>query len=522
MNDNITTLLGEDGILVATIDMPGKSMNVFSEDLMDSLDRLLDDVGSRPPIRGVVIASGKTAFLAGADLAMVRRFIERAQFDSTESLHAMCGRLGRLFRRLETIGKPVVAAINGLTLGGGLELALACHRRIASGDDSTRLGLPEIKLGLLPGAGGTQRLPRLLNGEGVSARRALELGIVDEVVSKESLLATARLQAGRLATASSPPWDCAGWRPPANPYNFDAAEVTAEIAAAAGVDDDRLECYPAYKAIIASVIGGWPLPIDDACRWEMSCFVRLIRDPVAGNMVRTLFLNRQRATRVLGRGISGRKKRVAVTGPLANTMRETLEQAGVLIDSVGAEKAGIMIVTNPLNSATGGSGVAWLRGTRSSLQAFGTESGLWVSDPTEHGRTVELCIRTAAIQVDDAALDIARWLGAVPLITRKESLLQSLESIQTAILAFEPEDALLAIALRAARLWCGDGIEDIELADTAVVVAGFVPAYTGGPFTYLRQCGFADVQARAKRASEEYGDLFNIPDGCAELAGGNL
>jgi 3-hydroxyacyl-CoA dehydrogenase/enoyl-CoA hydratase/3-hydroxybutyryl-CoA epimerase len=531
VNDNIKTVLGEDGVLIATIDMPGKSMNVFSDDLMDALECVLEDVSSSPQIRAVVIVSGKTAFLAGADLAMVRRYTERAQRDSTESLHAMCGRLGRLFRRLETIGKPFVAAINGLALGGGLELALACHQRIASNEDTTRLGLPEIKLGLLPGAGGTQRLPRLagtkaafellLSGEPVSAQRALELGIVDEVVAKDALLTIARQRALRLAEGSfQSPWDHAGWCPPENSYDFGAIEVTAAIARAVGIDDDRLTQYPAYKAIMQSVIGGWLKPMDDACRWEMDCFVRLIRDPVAGNLVRTLFLNRQRATKVLGRGMSGRNREVAVNGPVASTLAKTFELAGMaLIDPLRVGEAGLVIVTDTATSATCPSGVAWLRGTQASLADFDAESGVWVSDTTEYGRSVEVCMRSGSRHANDAALDIARWLNAVPLITRQVSFLQSLDYIQAAILQFVPGDRLLAIALQAARVWCSGGIEDTDLADVAAVLAGFAPAYTGGPFTYLRQCGFEDIHARAKRAGQMYGALFDVPDGSEELLG---
>ena len=124
--------MGGDGVLVATIDMPERSMNVFSAGLMDSLEGLLEEVGSRSDIRAVVLRSGKATFLAGADLEMVRRFTESARVDSPADLHKLCGILGRLFRRLETNGKPFVAALHGLALGGGLELALACHGRVAA------------------------------------------------------------------------------------------------------------------------------------------------------------------------------------------------------------------------------------------------------------------------------------------------------------------------------------------------------------------------------------------------------
>jgi 3-hydroxyacyl-CoA dehydrogenase/enoyl-CoA hydratase/3-hydroxybutyryl-CoA epimerase len=372
----------------------------------------------------------------------------------------------------------------------------------------------------LPRLAGTRAaFELLLSGEPISAHRALELGIVDQVVAKDELLTIARQRAHRLAEGSfQSPWDLADWHPPANSYDFGATDVTAAIAAAVGIDDDRLTHYPAYKAIIQSVIGGWLKPMDDACRWEMDCFVRLIQDPVAGNLVRTLFLNRQRATKVLARGTARRPRRLAVAGPIDNSLRETFERAEVAL--VGPARVGedeIMIVTDASMSGTGASSVAWLRGTRSSLETFGTEAGVWVSDSTEYGRSVEVCLSSATLPINDTALEIVRWLNAVPLISRKVSFLQSLESIQAATLQFVPGDRLLAIALQAARVWRGGGIEDTDLADVAAVIAGFAPAYTGGPFAYLRQCSCADVRARAQRAAREYGALFDIPKGCEEL-----
>jgi hypothetical protein len=237
-------------------------------------------------------------------------------------------------------------------------------------------------------------------------------------------------------------------------------------------------------------------------------------------MGRTLFLNRQRATKVLGRGTSGRPRRVAVAGPVANALRETFELAEVeLIDPARAGEGGIVIMTDPSIARAGPSNVAWLRGTRSSLGSFGTESGVWVSDATESGRSVEVCLSSAPLPIDAAALDIVRWLNAVPLITRKVAFLQSLENMQPAILGYDPEDRLLAIALQSARIWRGGSIDDTQLADTAAVIAGFMPAYTGGPFAYLRHCDFADVRARANRAGQKYGALFDIPDDCEELLG---
>ncbi|MES2681968.1 MAG: enoyl-CoA hydratase-related protein [Pseudomonadota bacterium] len=310
MNDpNIHTVLDADGVLLATIDMPGRAMNVFSRSLMDSLESLMQRAGSDAAVRAVVLTSGKPCFLAGADLEMIEMFAERAPQGSTAELHELFGHLGRLFRRLELHTKPFVAALNGLALGGGLELALACRERVAVDDPAIQLGLPEVKLGLLPGAGGTQRLPRLvgaeaglrmlLSGEPVAPQQALALGLVHAVVAADQLIETARRRALALAAGTHrAPWDEHGARYEAAPFDFTAPGAVETIARTLGISDYQLRHYPAYRAILQCVIGGWNLPMTAASEHEMGVFVQLMRDPVAGNMVRTLFLNRQKAAKL--------------------------------------------------------------------------------------------------------------------------------------------------------------------------------------------------------------------------------
>jgi len=331
---NIHTELDDDGILLARIDMPGRAMNVFSRELMDALERIIVRAETDAAIRGVVLTSGKAAFLAGADLEMIKMFTERARSGGTEELHELFGHLGRLFRRLELSPKPFVAAINGLALGGGLEVCMACHGRVVADNPAIQLGLPEIKLGLLPGAGGTQRLPRLvgtaaglrmlLSGEPVSPQQALALHLVDEVVSADQLLAAAKRKVLALGNHSAP-WDRPGASFDSAPFDFNSAEVFADIAGANGVSDYLMRHYPAYRAIMQCVAGGWKLPMTMANEHEMGVFVKLMRDPVAGNMVRTLFLNRQKAAKL---GL------LAASSPLANgadallpRLRTTREQA---------------------------------------------------------------------------------------------------------------------------------------------------------------------------------------------------
>lgn len=528
---NITTTLGSDAILLATIDMPARSMNVFSTDLMDSLERLLDEVASRPDVRGVVIASGKEAFLAGADLEMVRSFTERAQHASDEELHTTCGRLSRLFRRLETADKPFIAAIGGLALGGGLELALACHDRIATESSGTQLGLPEVRLGLLPGAGGTQRLPRLigtaaalhllLKGEPVSARRAHELGMIGAVVPSEALLSAARERALELAPLPMrAPWDRPDWRAPENPFDFTAADAPAAIARHVGISAEEFTHYPALRTIIDSVTGGWGKSMHEACRWEMECFIRLIRNQVAGNMVRTLFLDRQRAARLLPRAKGTAALRIAIEGPGESVARALLSNRHIaIVDRERLPRGGPLLVTSPASrEAAGVTGIAWLREVSCSLAAFDLNTGIWVSDLTAHGRVVEICMQEDDPQATQIALEVAQTLRAIPLITRGESLLQLLETARAASLRLpDLEDRLLALALAAARARAAGSVTDTGLADTAAVIAGFHPAYTGGPFTYLRQSAGSNLRRRADRARAEFGELFAMPSGLDEL-----
>ena len=157
-----------DGIALITWDMPDRSMNVITMNVIDELGTVVDKVANDAAIKGAVITSGKSAFCGGADLTMLDRLAEvfatmakkQGELAAAGMLYEESRKLSLLYRRIETCGKPWVCALNGTAMGGGFELALACHYRVASDDTKTRLGLPEIKIGLFPGAGGTQRVAR--------------------------------------------------------------------------------------------------------------------------------------------------------------------------------------------------------------------------------------------------------------------------------------------------------------------------------------------------------------------------
>lgn len=183
----------EDGIAILTMDVPGDTMNTLKADFGDEITSILDDIEGDDTIRGVVVASGKKdSFVAGADVTMLAACTDA---DEAETL-SIGGQ--KLFDRMEGMKKTFVAAIHGPALGGGLELALACHYRVCSDSPKTQLGLPEVQLGLLPGSGGTQRLPALigiqqamkmmLTGAPVRAKQAKKYGIVDDMVPQSVLL----------------------------------------------------------------------------------------------------------------------------------------------------------------------------------------------------------------------------------------------------------------------------------------------------------------------------------------------
>jgi 3-hydroxyacyl-CoA dehydrogenase/enoyl-CoA hydratase/3-hydroxybutyryl-CoA epimerase len=529
MDRNIQASLDDQGVLVARIDMPGRAMNVFSADMMDSLEQLLNYVDATAAVKAVVLASGKSTFLVGADLEMIRSFTEAAHSGSDDALHALFGRLGRLFRRLEKSRKPYVAAINGLALGGGLEVALACHARVAADDKAVQLGLPEIKLGLLPGAGGTQRLPRLidageamrmlLSGDPVSPARALQLGLVQELAASDQLIEAA----SRRALALSEPratWDISGRKFDAAPFDFSKTDAAEQIAALTGVSAQQRARYPAYDAIMKCVIGGWNRPMDQACHWEMAVFVDLIRNPVAGNMVRTLFLNRQRASRegMPPKSLSG--VRVALAGSRAEEIRALLEKARApLIDASQLRDQDISLHSGGASPA-GGTSIAWLREQGACVAVENGAAGLWLADPGEHGRAAELVVPGGRQQVADAGRRLAQWLRATVLVTTgRTAFLAALSEARAAAgkAGCGEDELLLAVALAAARAWLAGGIADTEVADVAAVLSGMHPAYTGGPFTYLRQAGPEPIAAMAAGAAQRDQELFSVPADCAEL-----
>ena len=290
----------ENDVLHLVFDMPGRPMNVFSNAAIGELV-IFSEWLRGSDVKGVVIRSGKpSAFCAGADLgelglaydmiiAAPAEARDRVAFDHFFPL-------SQALRRIETAGKPVAAAIAGLALGGGGELALAAHHRVMVDDPKVAFGLPESLVGLLPGAGGTQRLPRLtgiekalpvlLEGARLSGQAAITAGAVDQLVPAGEEVRAAERWVLSHADASQP-WDRPGWRP------ADADHATAIIGRKRmDVLADTLGHYPAPLAILDCVEQGFPQNFDSAIRTEMDIFAKLIQRREPRNMIRTLFLGR--------------------------------------------------------------------------------------------------------------------------------------------------------------------------------------------------------------------------------------
>lgn len=292
---------GADGVAILTLDNADESVNVVSEEWLDEMNAAIADLRETDAVTGVIIVSGKRSFMAGADLKLL---VEGYETMSPKDAFAFSQKASAMHRALETMGKPVACVMNGLALGGGFELALACHYRVLADDPRAVVGLPEVNLGLLPGSGGTQRLPRiigrkaaldlLLSGRSVVPSQALGLGLVNEVAAAEQLVEKARQW---LTTNPSPAriWDVKGYAIP-EMRGMIVPEIAMDYSmAVAGVVNQHGYNYPAPKAILSCVFEGLQLPMDKALAVESKYFARLLTDPVARNIIRTTFISKQAA-----------------------------------------------------------------------------------------------------------------------------------------------------------------------------------------------------------------------------------
>jgi 3-hydroxyacyl-CoA dehydrogenase/enoyl-CoA hydratase/3-hydroxybutyryl-CoA epimerase len=356
-----------DGILTVTWDMAGKSMNVIDLSVLDELEKIVGEIGGNAAIQGAIITSGKETFSGGADLNMLGTLTAAFQAELAANgreaavtwLFAESSRLGRLFRRLETCGKPVVAAINGTAVGGAFELCLACHGRIVADNERIKLGLPEVRVGLMPGAGGTQRVGRLANpqdalqmllkGEQLSPARAKGMGLVDAVMPAAELLPAAKRWL-KETPRKVQPWDEDGFKLPGGKvYSPQGANLFP--AATALYRRETHDNYPAARAILKAFVEGLQLPIDAGLRVEARYFAHVLQTKEAAAMIRSLFVSMQELNKLARRPAAVPAtpiRKIAVIG--AGFM-------GAGIASVSA-KAGIEVVLLDRDQASADKGKA--------------------------------------------------------------------------------------------------------------------------------------------------------------------
>jgi 3-hydroxyacyl-CoA dehydrogenase / enoyl-CoA hydratase / 3-hydroxybutyryl-CoA epimerase len=309
---NIRVAKDADGIVTLTWDMPGRSMNVLSQESIGEYSAAVAQAIADPTVSGVVVTSGKPAFIAGADLAMLQtqtgeaEGVAAAPQKRAKALFDNLMQFNLTLRSIEQGGKPFVAAINGTALGGGLEICLACHHRIVADDPRIQLGLVESKVGLMPGAGGTQRMPRLmgamaalplmLEGGTLAPAAALKGGLVHKVVPAEDLTTEAKalIKSGAKAVQ---PWDEKGFKiPGGDPYSPAGAQLF--VAGNAMLHAKTMGNYPAQQAIMSAVYEGLLVPIDAALRIEARYMTKVMMHPASRNMIRSLFINMQKANKL--------------------------------------------------------------------------------------------------------------------------------------------------------------------------------------------------------------------------------
>ncbi|MEN4396713.1 3-hydroxyacyl-CoA dehydrogenase NAD-binding domain-containing protein [Mycolicibacterium senegalense] len=318
-----------DGIVVLTIDDPGAAVNTINEAYTQSMAATLGRLEvERDGITGVVLTSAKKTFFAGMDLNLL---LDVGPDDAARLFDEAQAIKGQL-RRLETIGVPVVAAINGAALGGGLELALACHHRIAADIPGVQIGLPEVMLGVLPGAGGVVRTVRmlgiqnalmqvLLQGTRFRPAKAHRVGLVDELVgSLEELVPAAKAWLKANPDSSFQPWDRKGYKIPGGTPATPAFAENLPAFPANLRKQLKGQNMPAPRAIMAAAVEGAQVDVDTALTIETRYLVNLLTGPVAKNMIGAFFFDLQQVSGGGSRSAGIPKREIRKVGVLGAGM----------------------------------------------------------------------------------------------------------------------------------------------------------------------------------------------------------
>lgn len=421
----------EDGIVTLLLDDPGKSANTMTTAYQDSMDAALDRLeAERDNIAGVILTSAKKTFFAGGDL---NRLLNAGPEDAEESTRRAI-RIKRQLRRLECLGRPVVAAINGTALGGGAEITLACHHRVVLNDPKIRLGFPEVTLGLLPGAGGIVRSTRLLGikaaleelllrGTQVDVNKALQIGLVHEVAADPADL----LAKGRAFIELNPdaraPWDVKGFKFPGGGLSDPAVSAYVTALPARLRKDSKGAPAPAPHHIVCAAVDGARVDFNNAEKIETRYFVDLATGQISTNMIQGRFFDMQAISKGLSRPQSGESKPVRKVGVVGAGMM------GAGIAYVSA-KAGIQVVLKDTSTETAArgkeysvklTGKAVARGAMSAAEAAALLDRIQVTEAMTDLADCDLAIEAV---FEDPALK-AKVFGEIDATSNADMLIAS-------------------------------------------------------------------------------------------------
>jgi 3-hydroxyacyl-CoA dehydrogenase/enoyl-CoA hydratase/3-hydroxybutyryl-CoA epimerase len=351
---DFTLTTDADGVGTITWDCPGKSMNVMSGEALLELSACFDTALADPAVKGIVITSGKKDFAGGMDLNVLAKMREdagddpaRGLFDGIMAMHALLRKIERAGMDPKTLkgAKPVAAALPGTAVGIGFELPLACHRIFAADNPRAKIGLPEIMVGIFPGAGGTTRMvrklgammaaPFLLEGKLLDPKKAKGAGIIDEVAADP--VAAARDWVLKATDADCvKAWDKKDYKMPGGtPYHPMGFQTF--VGASAMVMGKTLGAFPAPKALLSAVYEGAMVPFDTALKIEARWFTHVLMNPSSSAMIRSLFLNKEALEKGAVRPANVDDQRVAKIGVLGAGMMG----AGIALVSA---QAGIDVV----------------------------------------------------------------------------------------------------------------------------------------------------------------------------------
>lgn len=323
-------------VAILSINVANQAMNVLNDESIPALAKALEQAYSDPEAKGIIITSERPEFIAGADLRMILNNNGKAP----EELYQLSRSLNTIFRKMETNGKPIVAAINGTALGGGYEVCLACHHRVAINNPKALIGLPEVTIGLLPGGGGTQRLPRmiglemaaplLLEGKKVSPKEALSLGMIDELVDSHEAMMEKAFAWINANPVTLQPWDeinrKTGKIQAKENYKVPNGNILSPKGVQLMMGGTALTMtktngnYPSPIAIMSCVYEGLLVNIDRGLIIEARHFVKVANSSVAKNLIRTMFFGLNEVNKGVNRPKNIEKTEVKKLGILGAGM----------------------------------------------------------------------------------------------------------------------------------------------------------------------------------------------------------